>query len=241
MDEAGAPYPSVFVVDGCARGPPVPPRLRSPKNSGRSAQTLLFLMVSLLLAGVVIEGVFIFRLHHPDAAESQSAFKIIQDKGHCAPKPTERTNPTIPPSKPVAHLTGGHRTPPRLPPREDQVVLWSADASNLLYKMKYKRGKLYVEQEGYYYIYSKVHFSKDGDFSHSVCRLSPSRHSGGCIYLMESRKDRAGSGPLSSQSNSFLGGVFHLNKGDAVLVKVNDAKQIILFRPYDNFFGAYMI
>ena len=61
MAESG--YPSVYVVDTHATRPPVPPRLGKVRRRGGMAQTLLFILVSMALCGIIIEACFIYRLY----------------------------------------------------------------------------------------------------------------------------------------------------------------------------------
>ncbi|XP_071773011.1 tumor necrosis factor ligand superfamily member 14 [Centroberyx gerrardi] len=231
MAECGVHYPSVFVVDSHqAFPPPLPPRLGRKRPRVGAAQTLLLLLVSLALCGMVIEACFIYRLYNPEPADSASSAKIISDKGAS----TRRPNPVILPSKPVAHLTDGQSV--RHGP---EIMSWSTDADPLLYKMEYKQGKIVIQKEGYYYVYSKVFFMEGSAFSHSM-HLETPRYLGGDIPLLQSRKYSHKPGK-EAQSNSYLGGVFHLHKDDSIFVKVKNTSQIVRLQAYENFFGAYMI
>ncbi|KAM4598264.1 tumor necrosis factor ligand superfamily member 14 [Polymixia lowei] len=228
MVESGVLYPSVFVVDTHSSGPPpVPPRLKRAQRGAGRAQSLLFLLVSLALCGMAVEACFIYYLYHSRSAESATASKISGDK------PAQRRNPVVLPSKPVAHLTDGQNVT-----HGKEVMSWNADGNTLLFEMEYKQGGLVIQREGYYYVYSKVFFKESGTFIHAVEVTTP-RYLGKSIPLLQSRY--TGKRSQVTRSNSFLGGVFHLNKDDAIFVKVNDGAQIVQFRAYENFFGAYMI
>lgn len=229
MAQSGIKYPSVFTVDTHAAYPPVPPRPSRRRRHATVVQTLLYMLVSLALCGIIIEACFIYRLYYP--ADSASSSKMISD----GPSPPTRSPyPVIPPSKPVAHLTDAQNVHHRNP-----VMFWSIDADPLLYQMEYQEGKLVMQKEGYYYIYSKVFFVDSGKFHHSV-KLDTPRYPGGNITLLQSRKYTQKSSK-TIQSNSYLGGVFHLNKDDGIFVEVNNIAQIVRVQAYENFFGAYMI
>ncbi|XP_071398786.1 tumor necrosis factor ligand superfamily member 14 [Centroberyx affinis] len=233
MAECGVHYPSVFVVDSHkAFPPPLPPRLGRMRPRAGVAQTLLFLLVSLALCGMAIEACFIYRLYNPEPADSASSAKIISDKG-ARPVPTRRPNPVILPSKPVAHLTGGsvHHGP--------EIMSWSTDADPLLYKMEYKQGKIVIQKEGYYYVYSKVFFVEGSAFTHSMNQETP-RYLGKDIPLLQSRR-YSRKPAKEAHSNSYLGGVFHLFKDDSIFVKVKNTSQIVRSQACENVFGAYMI
>lgn len=107
----------------------------------------------------------------------------------------------------------------------------------LLHGMIYKDGRLTIQKEGYYYVYSKVSFIDSGEFWHSVT-LSTDRYPGN-ITLMRSKKRSSAS--KESRSNSFLGGVFHLYADDRIFVTVSSTSKIMQNNSYENFFGAFMI
>lgn len=117
------------------------------------------------------------------------------------------------------------------------------NAEPLLFEMGYdqKKHQLIIQKEGYYYIYSKVYFSESGSFYHSV-EMQTEKYAGTGIRLLQSRQysSRKEKGP-NSFSNSFLGGVFHLYKNDAIYVNISNTKQIIRHKAYENVFGAFMI
>ncbi|XP_021176403.2 tumor necrosis factor ligand superfamily member 14 isoform X1 [Fundulus heteroclitus] len=226
--------PSVYVVDSHGTRPALPPRPGREKKQSEAAQYLLFVLVILALFGLIIEACFIYQLHNSKNADSASVSKRVG----ASPTPaTEKLcDDGICPSKPVAHLTDGQDV--HLDPH---VMSWSTIAEPLLYGMTYEDPKLIIQKEGYYYIYSKVHFSDIGSFHHSVT-VQTERYAGGVITLLKSRryssKNEKGSHNLS---NSFLGGVFHLYKNDAICVNTSSTKHIIRNKAYENVFGAYMI
>lgn len=112
-------------------------------------------------------------------------------------------------------------------------------ADPLLYEMGYKDGDLIIQKEGFYYVYSKVNFL-DADVFHHAIELKTARYTGGKgITLLQSRKYSEGSKKM--RSNSFLGGVFHLYKDDAIFVKVSNTSKIVRHKSFENTFGAYMI
>ncbi|XP_044033550.1 tumor necrosis factor ligand superfamily member 14-like [Siniperca chuatsi] len=217
-------YLSMHVWDSHATRPPVSPRLSQGRRLAGVAQTL---MLGMVLCGMAIEAYFIYRLYKPASATSGS--KLIA--GEDVTSPTER--PSLVPSKPVAHLTDGedvvHGT---------QIMAWSMDADPLLYEMDYKDQSLVIQKEGFYYVYSKVSFLDTNVFHHSV-HLKSKLYSGKSPPLLESRKYSGGSSNM--RSNSYLGGVFHLYKDDALFVKVSNASKILRHKSADNVFGAYMI
>ncbi|XP_059204588.1 tumor necrosis factor ligand superfamily member 14 [Centropristis striata] len=235
-------YPSVFVVDTHATLPPVPPRLSQRRQQVGAVQTVLILLVSVALCGMVIEACFIYRLHHTESAASSSFSKQIA--GQDVPLTTESPRRFLLPSKPVAHLTGVQTVE-----HGNQIMAWSMVAGPLLHEMYYKNRSLVIQKEGYYYVYSKVFFLDSNVFHHSVHRntqlyagksiplLMARKYSDGCSRTPPRRRDW----PCQARSNSFLGGVFHLVKGDAIFVKVSNTSKILQHDSLENVFGAFMI
>ncbi|KAM6914161.1 tumor necrosis factor ligand superfamily member 14 isoform 1-T2 [Lycodopsis pacificus] len=222
-------YPSECVVDTHTTRPAVPPRLIQGKRRAGVAQTLLFLLVSVALCGMAIEACFIYRLYRPGSAASASSSKLITDPVVTSPPKTL----VIPPSKPVAHLTDGQDVV-----HGAKIMAWSMDASPLLYEMDYKDNSLVIQKEGYYYVYSKVSFFDNGVFYHFVNRRTE-RYPDGSIPLLMARRLSGRSSEM--RSSSFLAGVFHLTKGDALFVEVSNTSRIARLKSYENIFGAYMI
>ncbi|XP_076609441.1 tumor necrosis factor ligand superfamily member 14 [Chaetodon auriga] len=230
MAEGG--YPPVYTVDSGTPWPPVPPRLSKVRRRAGAAQTLLFLLVSVALCGMAIEACFIYRLYQHESGNSASSSKVIA--GEDDNPPTTRPSVIILPSKPVAHLTDGQNVV-----HEKHIMAWSMDADPLLYEMDYKNGSLLIQKEGFYYVYSKVSFSDTDVFYHSV-ELKTKLYVGKSIPLLMSRKY---SDKISNKmrSNSYLGGVFHLHKDDALFVKVSNSSKVRRYKSFENIFGAYMI
>lgn len=251
MVHGGVKYPSVYVVDSHVTSPPLAPRLtpeqqyqnqyqyqqqQQQQQRSRPAQTLLFLLVSLALSGMVIEACFIYRLYQVNVVNSEaSSEKSTGDKGTGEEVLTPPTWHGLfdPPPKPVAHLTDGQDAD-----HKDNIMGWSTIADPLLYKLNYADGCLIIQMEGYYYVYSKVSFLDKLNFHHSV-QVKTDRYAGKSIPLLESRSYSGKSNKI--QSNSYLGGVFHFYEGDAIFVQVSNTSHLVRLRSYENVFGAVMI
>lgn len=122
------------------------------------------------------------------------------------------------------------------------IMLWNASQESILYHIKHKEkeGKLIIEREGYYSIYSKIHFEEISlFFTHSVMRTSP-RYTGGEMLLLQSNRQHPKPMRAGTQTNSFLSGVFHLFKGDAIFVRVKYCK-LVFSNSAENYFGVYMV
>ncbi|KAI1884333.1 hypothetical protein AGOR_G00225340 [Albula goreensis] len=232
MAEDGMAYPSVFVVDSHAGYPlpPVPSRRR-----GSSVQWALYLLVSLALSGILVEACFIYHLYTSRApTDSGNMEKSVQDRPKDEIQPTQRSNPALKPSKPTAHLSAGDKRP-----LSDGTILWNPEGDSVLHELEYREGGLVVQKEGYYFVYSKVFFTEPpcSTFNHMVLRRTPRYPED--IELMRSKRSHCQQ--KKELLNSYLGGVFHLFKGDALLVKAQNHTLMSRQSSSDNFFGAYMI
>ncbi|XP_068435437.1 tumor necrosis factor ligand superfamily member 14 [Clinocottus analis] len=224
-------YPSVCMVGTYSSRPEVPPRLSAGRRSVGVAQTLLILLVSVALCGMVIEACFIYRLYQPGSAASASFSKQITGEVFTSPTKT-KSRGIPPPSKPVAHLTDGQDVI-----HEKQIMAWSLNADPLLFEMGYKNNSLVIQKDGYYHVYSKVSFVDIDVFHHSINQKTE-RYSGKSIPLLMSRRSSKASSDMRS---SYLAGVFYLTRDDALFVKVSKTSHIARFKAYENIFGAYMI
>ncbi|XP_049601579.1 tumor necrosis factor ligand superfamily member 14 [Syngnathus scovelli] len=246
--------PSVYFVDSHTGAPPLPPRAGPNRQYSSLAKTLLFVLVSLALTGLVVEALLIFYLHSSQlvGAPSMSFSKLTAEKSAFPPTSTRHSptpeplarqietnasryttcKPCFPLSKPVARLIGG----------KDVVhgkgfVGWSLISDSLLRGMDYKDGSLLIRREGFYFVYCKLSFRNHRVFHHTV-EMRTRRHSAGAVVLLQARKYSSADGNIS---NSFLGGVFHLHKDDTLFVKVSDTSKIVQVIAYESIFGAFMI
>uniref|UniRef100_A0A8C1Z0D8 TNF superfamily member 14 n=1 Tax=Cyprinus carpio TaxID=7962 RepID=A0A8C1Z0D8_CYPCA len=226
-------YPSVFVVDSKMRPPPLPPK---PVRRQRKEviQTLLVILVCVALCGMAVEACFIYHLftskENPAPDGPQIAMRK-QEKEH-ALTPKQKPLGEMKPSKPMAQLTTGEKS-------VNGVMLWHENHQSILYHIKHKadEGKLIIEKEGYYSVYSKINFKEDSIlFSHSVLWVTH-RYAGNEILLLQSSRLQLRS---RATDNSYLSGVFHLYKGDAVFVRVKNC-TLVLSNAAENYFGMFMI
>ncbi|XP_057716850.1 tumor necrosis factor ligand superfamily member 14-like [Corythoichthys intestinalis] len=222
---------SVYVVDSHAAAPPIPNRVARSRKRSWCVQTLLSMLVSVALTGFILEAVLIFYLHsrHPVQAASSSLQKLTTEKIASA---QTSTAPVLL-FKPVARLTGVKDVI-----HNKGVVSWSRKGNPLLRGIDYNDKSLLIHREGFYFVYSKLSFSGGRVFHHSVMKHT-GRHPGGSVTLLKARKYSSSGG--GDTSNSFLGGVFNLEKDDTLFVQVSDMSKIVQVIPYENVFGAFMI
>ncbi|KAM9494735.1 tumor necrosis factor ligand superfamily member 14-like isoform 1-T2 [Clarias gariepinus] len=230
-------YSSVFVVDsGTISPPPLPPKpglTRMKTRRNHLVQKTLIVLVLLSFCGLAVEGYFIYNLYingdQPKTAAEQG--------DHINPIPVTRKPkpPTIlVPPKPLAHLAARNN------PENEGIMKWNDDGQSLLYKLEYRDGKLIIQEGGYYYVYSKLTYGAEGHFSQTV-EKNTTRYLGGSIKLLEYRRHDLNSANKGSMRNSYLGGVFHLYKGDAVFVHVKKGSSVNLSNAANNFFGMFML
>ncbi|XP_072298280.1 tumor necrosis factor ligand superfamily member 14 [Eucyclogobius newberryi] len=235
MTKESVKHPSVYTVDSYNTAPPpLPPRPWRRRQIG-AAQVLLFLLVSVALSGMVVEAWLIYRLYHPQTEPTKtalpSAAKMTGDVPTLGPAPTKWPRLVEAPSRPLAHLTDGSDVS-----HEKTIMSWSELADPLLYKVKYKDGRLVFQENGYYYIYSKVSFRTEGFVHHSIELKTKYYFSKKSITLLKSMQ-----ASLGKHANSFLAGIFHFYKDDAIFVQVSDTANVARHDSTENVFGAYMI
>ncbi|XP_062388890.1 tumor necrosis factor ligand superfamily member 6-like [Sardina pilchardus] len=231
MAASGNLYPNTFIVDThTAYPPPLPPKPVPFRKRRSVAQSVLFALVILALCGMAVEACFIYSLYNSKSSASDSEPQMSKQ---VADTPPTRANPVILPSKPLAHMTSNQK------PNADGLMLWHGDGEAIIHGMEYKDGSLIIQTEGYYFVYSKVYFTEKPDISILHCIVRTTDRYPNEMVLLQSREYIPKSAK-NFKTNSYLGGMFHLFEGDAILVKVNNT-QIILSTSADNYFGAYMV
>ncbi|KAI2666006.1 Tumor necrosis factor ligand superfamily member 14 [Labeo rohita] len=97
-----------------------------------------------------------------------------------------------------------------------------------------------TKKEGYYSVYSKISFRDDNMICiHSVLRLTH-RYVGGEILLLQSSRYHPKTPRPIIKDNSYLSGMFHLYKGDAVFVTLKNC-TLVLSNAAENYFGVFMV
>lgn len=236
-------HPQVFVVDSQASYLPLPSR-RHPRWGGIRRRLPPFLMGLVLCVLAVQSGCLYYLYKRTTAlqgtASSQENGSVLRRSGSEETNEIPGLDRTRPPGrqkKPSAHLMGSSQMP------ENFVVQWDPAGDAHLQAMDYKNGYLFVKEEGYYYVYSKVNFKVDCSlFKHKVMRL----YKGYTIplELMTSNRMQCFGNKEGSEEdnlrNSFLGGTFFLHDGDAIFVTVE--KPVLLrLGSVGNFLGAFRI
>ncbi|XP_020827128.1 tumor necrosis factor ligand superfamily member 14 [Phascolarctos cinereus] len=233
--------PSVFIVDG-QRDVPFPQRRGSRQRTCQRVQLGLGLLLLLALAGVAIEGYFLWSFHWDLVAlslrlprEEGSLEKLVQEQRSCQ-------------DKPAAHLTGANSS---LAVRGGPL-LWEAHLGlAFLRDLDYRAGSLVCTRPGYYYIYSKVQLGGIGCPEGSVTG-GPVTHG---LYkrtarypeeleLLVSRRSSCGWAGTSAKvwwDSSFLGGIVHLEAGEEVFVRVPEQRLVRVKDGTRSYFGAFMV
>ncbi|XP_056264271.1 tumor necrosis factor ligand superfamily member 14 isoform X2 [Pseudoliparis swirei] len=244
--------PQLFVVDTQTSYISVP----SGKGSRWAGvgQKFLLLLVGLTLLGLVVEGFFLYRLYkkteelslckyhplcqnlsHPQTS-GQEGGTILSLVGHKVPQHQDEVQ-----QRPFAQLIGAIT-----PVGENNMVLWeNIDGETVTHHMGYAKGQLLVEEDGYYYLYSKVTIHADKPrllIQHKVMKDTSSYDNS--IELMRSKSSRHQTSTKASDKgdlwSSFLAGIFHLQSGDKIFVTLESIDNMRP-GPTDNLMGAFMI
>ncbi|XP_077415671.1 tumor necrosis factor ligand superfamily member 14 [Vanacampus margaritifer] len=245
--------PSVYTVDRHGGAPPLPPRAGRDRQCGGLAQTLLFVLVSVALMGLVVEALLIFYLHTSQSVQKPSTLfsRLTAEKSESPPHLSTHHNPLSKPhTRPMEKNASPHTCTPHTPLSKPVARLirgkaisksklgWSLIFEPLLRGIDYEDGNLLIRQEGFYFVYSKLSFHNAGDFHHMVMRRT--RRHPTAFPLLQARKYSSAANSKDNH-NTFLGGVFHLDKHDALFAKVSDTSKIVHVLPDENVFGAFMI
>lgn len=259
MSEAGvSTCPQVFVVDSQANYVTVSSAKKS--RWGRVGQKLLLPLVVLAILGLIIEGFLIHKLYqktealslsrsHPPCQNLSDPQTAGQMGGTMSQVGSTESN-EIPPvttqakRRPFAHLMG-----PSSAAGANNVVQWIKEDEAITQNMKYEKGHLIIEKEGYYYLYSKVQLNAAEECSliqHKVMKDTSAYDIS--IELMKSKSFRCWTPkPTSAKAsvkedlwNNYLAGIFHLHSGDKIFVTLENIQKL---RPglTENFMGAFMI
>ncbi|XP_042621548.1 tumor necrosis factor ligand superfamily member 14-like isoform X1 [Cyprinus carpio] len=227
----------VFVVDSQVLPPQVSVRRDGPQLS------VIYLLLAVALLGVFIEAGFIWHLYSRTAASSDiQKVEYIKGEKHTFPSSSHDSNEILPAKPPKAESKPAAFLQIASPPFSGNGVLhWRADSFPVFMRgLEYKDNSLYVQQDGYYYIFSKIsHMENCNFFKHQVMQCTE-RYNFKAIELMQSSRFICVTNLSQSRGNSYLGGIFHLFKGDSVFVKVSNSSQVH-GEAYENFFGAFMV
>ncbi|XP_043833130.1 tumor necrosis factor ligand superfamily member 14 [Dromiciops gliroides] len=234
-------HPSMFVVDG-QTDVPFPPRRQSKQRTCQGTQLGLGLLLLLALAGVAIEGYFLWSFHWDLAAlnlrlprEESSLEQLVQERRSYQ-------------DKPAAHLTGANSSLAM----KGEPMLWEAHLGlAFLRGLEYRAGSLVCIEPGYYYIYSKVQLGglgcpggsvTGGPVTHGLYKRTARYPEE--LELLVSRRSSCGWVGASARvwwDSSFLGGVVHLEAGEEVFVRVPEERLVRIKDGTRSYFGAFMV
>ncbi|XP_005931414.1 tumor necrosis factor ligand superfamily member 14 [Haplochromis burtoni] len=243
MSEGGAgACPQVFVVDSQASYIKMPPE-RKPRW-GSQLQKFLLLLVGLAMLGIIVEGFLIYKLYQRTEASSSNHEPDLKNRTN--PKPESLVGGrkmSRDERRPFAHLLGSNK------PGTNDIVQWAKEGDAVTQDMKYEKGRLTVEKEGYYYIYSKVIMNAAEECSlsqHKVMKETKAYDKP--IELMQSKSIHCSTSKphlklLEASEdlwNSYLAGIFQLQVGDEIYVTLKNITKIHGGSTL-NFMGAFMI
>ncbi|XP_047434741.1 tumor necrosis factor ligand superfamily member 14-like [Mugil cephalus] len=253
MAEAGVgTCPQVFVVDSQANYLSVPSK---PKQRWeRLGHRVLPLLVALAMLALIVQGFLIYHLYQKTEAFSRS-HPLCQNlsnpqtgqqggtiMGQVGSKESNEipTMSTQTHQRPFAHLIASSS-----PVGEDSVVQWAEQGEAVTQNMRHEKGWLIAETEGYYYIYSKLQLNNADClfFQHKVMKSTSAYAKP--IELMKSKSSHCLTPKPTAKTgdiwNSFLAGIFHLQRGDKIFVTLENKQKAHIVGFTENFMGAFMI
>ncbi|XP_030595818.1 LOW QUALITY PROTEIN: tumor necrosis factor ligand superfamily member 14-like [Archocentrus centrarchus] len=253
MSEGGVgTCPQVFVVDSQASYINMPTE-RKPRWTSQ-LQKFLLLLVGLAMLGIIVEGFLIYNLYQKTKefplSSPQHLYQNLSNpkaqsqvgyRGDSNEIPSVQTQTQ---QRAFAHLLG-----PSNSIGEGDVVQWVEEGDAVTQNMKYDKGRLIVEREGYYYLYSKVQMNAGEEcvlIQHKVMKKTKAYDHP--LELMQSKSHRCStSRPIRLTSsepedlwNSYLAGIFQLHVGDEIYVTLKNIQKIRP-GPSENFMGAFMV
>ena len=114
------------------------------------------------------------------------------------------------------------------------ITQWNTDnpKSHVLEGFEYADGRLHVPDDGRYYVYMQMYFNKRPHNNNNRVALYADNR----ILLMIHKDMSPG-----QENTGFAGGVFHLERGEKLYVKVIGFNTKIWLGPNHCYFGAYLI
>ncbi|XP_024115584.1 tumor necrosis factor ligand superfamily member 14 isoform X1 [Oryzias melastigma] len=272
MSETGdGAQPQVFVVDSQASYLHVPVQRRT--KWAWDGQKFLLLLVGLTVIGLFVEGFLINNLYQRTRGfsscnhlcKNMSGPSLSSQQGTLQGRVGSKDPSNVLgendimqwiknaeasiqhewfQKRPFAHLLG-----PSHVSGEDDVVQWVTDGETGIKNMQYKEGRLKIQEDGHYYLYSKVQLIGVEEcklIQHKVMKNTSAY--GMSIDLMQSKSNRCWIPKQQSAKttqkeelwSSFLAGIFHLHNGDEIFVTVEKTENLRP-GPTENFMGAFMV
>ncbi|XP_067868733.1 tumor necrosis factor ligand superfamily member 15-like [Heterodontus francisci] len=163
--------------------------------------------------------------------ETQSASEMIQ------PSPATA-------EKPRAHLTAKETFSENI--GGEHVALQWEDRNGLAFtkgKLNYQNKALIIPEKGDYFVYSQVSFRGTGSkkvehITHIITKLTSSYPEP--TQLLSSTRSIYGEQNLWHMA-IYLGAVFHLDKGDRLVVNVSSVAQVDFTNEHKTYFGTFLL
>ena len=114
------------------------------------------------------------------------------------------------------------------------ITQWNTDnpKSHVLEGFEYADGRLHVPDDGRYYVYMQMYFNKRPHNNNNRVALYADNR-----ILLMIHKDMS----PEQENTGFAGGVFHLERGEKLYVKVIGFNTKIWLGPNHCYFGGYWI
>lgn len=140
-----------------------------------------------------------------------------------------------------------------VPGRQFPISHWiSQEDLAFTSKVGYRHGRIVIQEEGLYYVYSQLSFlevfdnpntmdSGSQSLSHYIYRYNIIYPHGGEESMIQNSITKCwGQNKAFGEYTSYLGAVFHLRQGDELFVKVSNL-TLIVREPKLNYFGLFKV
>ncbi|TRY86186.1 hypothetical protein DNTS_030228 [Danionella cerebrum] len=192
----------------------------------------LYLLVSLALLGVLIQTGLIYHLYCRLQVETSSFHSSAR-----------RFHEAVPGWKPGVESRRAAFLQRSGPAGTNGILCWSHRSfPGFLQGLLYQNCSLVFQQDGIYFLFSKLTLVERGRFFKHTVKLRMEKHNWKPVEIMQSSRILRCSGADGDHdlTSSFLGGVFRLSAGESVFVEVNNG-SLVHQQSGENFLGAFMI
>ncbi|XP_063302451.1 tumor necrosis factor ligand superfamily member 14 [Pelobates fuscus] len=240
MDRVAQPPVSVFTIGeyvDYSATVPLPVKKKWNLRGNQIFKWVLLILALIAICGAAAE-IFILRTIQNKLEDTHEMVEMKLDAQIMNKEPGK---PQVVPS---AHITGTEDL------TSESLLHWEpSQGLSFHYQVGYKNGSLLCIKSGHYYVYSKLQLGSrecstitdtSAFYSHYVSKKSSnSEHEE--VLLENSRRFCEIHGKASWKGSSYLAGIFFLNQGEEIYVKMSPKHLLRVKDGTTTFFGIFML